>query len=147
LNRLLEGHGFILIGPGRWGSTNINLGVPVTYGDIYNARALVELAVAQQGITPEPSYGTHFFQDLVEARIYPLALYPDKPGDSLNGAFLAEAKNHLANLLRDAASYRECVKVIHVPSERQGRHLDILMDGEKALAYFPTKVATLDSSH
>lgn len=146
LNRLLEGRRFILMGPGRWGSTNINLGVPVTYGDIYNARALVELAVAQQGITPEPSYGTHFFQDLVEAQIYPLALYPDKAGDWLNRAFLTEANNGAADLLPEAAPYCDFIKLIHVPTERAGAHLELLMDGEKAVAYFvAAQVAALDA--
>ncbi|MBI4788603.1 MAG: PEP/pyruvate-binding domain-containing protein [Chloroflexi bacterium] len=136
LNKHLEGHSFILMGPGRWGSNNSDLGVPVSYGDIYNARLIVELAVTQQGITPEPSYGTHFFQDLVEAQIYPLALYPDKPADFLNAAFLQAANNYLANLLPEFAPYGHCVKVIHVPAECNGRHLDVVMDGEKALAYF-----------
>ena len=85
LNKLLEGRSFILIGPGRWGSINPLLGVPVTYADIFNARALVELAVGEQGAIPEPSYGTHFFQDLVEANIYPIAVVPDHPGDLFRG--------------------------------------------------------------
>jgi pyruvate phosphate dikinase-like enzyme len=136
LNKFLEGRNFILMGPGRWGTTNINLGIPVTYADIYNARALVELAVTRQGFTPEPSYGTHFFQDLVEAHIHPLALYPDEPGDFLNWAFLNEAKNLLTTLLAEAAGYSDCVKVIHAPTEREGRRMEILMDGERALAYF-----------
>lgn len=136
LNKALEGRPFILMGPGRWGSANIALGVPVTYADIYNARALVELAVRQQGITPEPSYGTHFFQDLVETQIYPLALYPDEPGEFLNWSFLKEARNSLATLLPQDAGYAECVKVIHVPAERAGQRAEIVMDGERALAYF-----------
>jgi Pyruvate phosphate dikinase, AMP/ATP-binding domain len=136
LNKALEGHNSILIGPGRWGSANLNLGVPVTYADIYNVGALVELAVEQQGIRPEPSYGTHFFQDLVEARIYPLAVYPDEPGEFLNRAFLRDAGNYLAGILPADASYGECVKVIHAPAERDGRRIEIVMDGERALAYF-----------
>jgi hypothetical protein len=135
LDKALEGHPFIMVGPGRWGSANPELGVPVTYADICNSHALVEIAVAQDGIVPEPSYGTHFFQDLVEAEIYPLAIYPKEPGDFLNQAFLDQAQNHLANLLPEAARYSDCVKVIHVPSERHGRHLEIVMDGERALAF------------
>ncbi len=137
LNKALEGRNFILMGPGRWGSSNIHLGVQVSYADIYNARALVELAIRQAEFTPEPSYGTHFFQDLVEAHIYPLAIYPEEPDDSLNQAFLAQAKNHLRELLPgDARSNSKYMKIIHVPSERQGQHLEIAMDGKKALAYF-----------
>ena len=92
LNKVLEGRNFILMGPGRWGTNNVDLGIPVTYADIYHARALVELALTRQGLTLEPSYGTHFFQDLVEAQIYPLALYPDERGDFLNWTFLKEAE-------------------------------------------------------
>jgi len=138
LNKALEGKAFILIGPGRWGSSNIELGVPVTYADIYNTRALVEVSIEKDGLTPDPSYGTHFFQDLVESNIYPLAIYPDEPGDFLNRDFLNNAGNCLTELLNDphAAEEEACVKVIHVPAERNGRTLDILMDGEKALAFF-----------
>jgi len=135
LNRSLEGHHFILIGPGRWGSQNVTLGVPISYADIYNTSALVELAIPRQGITPEPSYGTHFFQDLVESRIYPLAIYPQEPGDLLNQEFLDRAQNQLATLRPEDAGYAHIVKVIHIPSERPGRTLTITMDGERALAY------------
>ncbi len=135
LDKALEGRPFIMLGPGRWGSANPELGVPVTYADICNSHALVEIAVAQEGVVPEPSYGTHFFQDLVEAEIYPLAVYPEEPGDFLNQAFLDQAQNHLADLLPEAACYSDCVKVIHVPSERHGCHLEIVMDGERALAF------------
>jgi hypothetical protein len=135
LDKVLEGCPFIMIGPGRWGSANPDLGVPVTYADICNSHALVEIAVAQQGMAPEPSYGTHFFQDLVEAEIYPLAIYPEEPGDYLNQAFLDEAQNCLATLLPEAARYSNCIKVIHVTEEWNGRHLEILMDGERALAF------------
>jgi hypothetical protein len=150
LNRALEGKSFILIGPGRWGSSNIQLGVPVGYADIYNARALVELSVGPEGSGPEPSYGTHFFQDLVEARIYSLAVYPDDGRDFLNRAFLEKASNRLAALLPapqfstgvsketagpDADGYSGCVRVIHVPAECEGHRLHILMDGERALAF------------
>jgi hypothetical protein len=135
LNKALEGHGFILIGPGRWGSSNIELGVPVTYADIYNARALVEVAVGRGGAAPDPSYGTHFFQDLVESNIYPLAVQPDEEGEFLNWGFLENAKNALTTLAPEAADLLDCLKVIHVPVEREGHRLEILMDGERALAF------------
>ena len=135
LDKTLEGRTFIMLGPGRWGSANPDLGVPVTYADICNSRALVEIAEAQQGMTPEPSYGTHFFQDLVEAEIYPLAVYPEESSDFLARRFLDGAKNHLANLLPESARLDDCIKVIHVPEERDGARLEIVMDGERALAY------------
>jgi hypothetical protein len=78
----------------------------------------------------------------VEAEIYPLAIYPEEPGDFLNQDFLDSAQNHLAHLLPEAARYSDCVKVIHVPAEREGRHLELVMDGERALAFLSWPSAT-----
>lgn len=137
LNKRLEGERFILMGPGRWGSSNIDLGVKVTYADIYNTRVLVEIAMGQDGEAPEVSYGTHFFQDLVESAIFPLPLYPNNQGVLYNRAFLDGVPNFLAELLPDASAYAEYVKVIDVAAASGGRFLEIVMDGEheQALAY------------
>jgi len=136
LNQRLEGETFILMGPGRWGSANSDLGLKVGYADINNTRVLAEIALPRGEGIPDVSYGTHFFQDLVEAQIYPLALYPDERGDFLNWTFLKAARNLLATLLAEAADYSEYIKVILVPAEREGHQMEILMDGERALAYF-----------
>lgn len=135
LNKTLTGRNFVLIGPGRWGSSNILLGVPVTYADIYNARALVELADGRGELAPEPSYGTHFFQDLVEAQIYSLAIHADAHGDFLNRDFLQHARNALTTVLPDAGEHAECIKVIHLPTERPEHRLKLWMNGERALAF------------
>jgi len=66
LNQCLEKKSYICIGPGRWGSVNPDLGIFVSYADIHNAGALVELSGKDVGLAPEPSLGTHFFQDLME---------------------------------------------------------------------------------
>jgi hypothetical protein len=135
LNKTLESQSFILIGPGRWGSIDPLLGVPVTYADIFNTRMLVELAVEQQGAVPEPSYGTHFFQDLVEAEIYPVALYPDQPGDLFRREWLSRAKNWLDDVLPGTPGPKGCVKLVNIPGEFGGRKMDIFMDGETAVAF------------
>ena len=146
LNRTLEGHHFILIGPGRWGTANVELGVPVGYADIYNARMLVELAIEREGITPEPSYGTHFFQDLVEAHIYPLAVHPEEEGEFLNRDFLARAQNQLAALLPEDAGFADWVKVIHVPHEYTDSTVEVAMDGQQAVAYFSGRGARVEAA-
>ena len=135
LNKLLEGRAFILIGPGRWGSTDCMQGVPITYADIFNTRALIELASKKGGYSSEPSYGTHFFQDLVEAQIYPLAIQPEEPGDLLNFDFLKQAADHTPEFIPEPSAASRCIKIIHVPSERPGCHLDIAMDGQRGLGY------------
>lgn len=136
LNKALEDRDFILIGPGRWGSSNRLLGVPISYADIYNARALIELTIGPEGNAPDPSYGTHFFQDLVEARIYSLAVHPVEAGDYWNASFFESSGNALKTLLPEADNVDGCVRVIHAPSERHGQRVALLMDGEKALAFF-----------
>lgn len=61
------GEGYILIGPGRWGSSDNALGIPVRWADISNARLIVETALSNYRI--EPSQGTHFFQNLTSAGV------------------------------------------------------------------------------
>ncbi len=139
LNRMLEKHSFILVGPGRWGSSDYQLGVPVAYADIFNSRALVEIALPERGYASEPSYGTHFFQDLIESQIYPIALFPDNGNDWLNWEFLKGATNRLMEFIPHAPSYlQECVRVIHVPAERPGQVLEIVLDGQKGVGFFTT---------
>jgi hypothetical protein len=135
LNKVLENQTFILIGPGRWGSVDSLMGVPVTYGDIFNTRVLVELAVERQGAVPEPSYGTHFFQDLVEAQIYPVGLYPGQPGELFRGDWLLGARKWMEDLAPGLQAPGDCVRLVNIPGEFNGRKLDIVMDGETAVAY------------
>lgn len=59
---MASGEGYILIGPGRWGSSDDALGIPVRWADISGARLIVESALSNYRV--EPSQGTHFFQNL-----------------------------------------------------------------------------------
>jgi hypothetical protein len=86
----LEGAPFILAGPGRWGTNNPELGIPVTYGEIAGSAVLVEIAAGRS--TPELSYGTHFFGDLVAQDTYYMPVFPDM-GDRFNEAWLEAQPN------------------------------------------------------
>jgi hypothetical protein len=140
LNKRLEGEKFVLMGPGRWGSSNINLGVKVSYADIYNTSMLIEIAVTRNGITPELSYGTHFFQDLVESDIYALALFPENPDTMFNYQFFNQAPNKLGQLLPQDNLYAKYVRVIDVTELMADKLLRIVMSAEqsKALGYLHT---------
>jgi hypothetical protein len=137
LNKRLEGERFILMGPGRWGTNNVELGLKVTYAEIYNARALIEIAQTGTEGAPEVSYGTHFFQDLVESHIYPLPLYLSDPNTVFNHRFFDEVSNALTELLPNSVEYARYVKVIDVPAVTGGRYLNLVMDSieDQALAY------------
>lgn len=138
LNGLLPRRSFVLMGPGRWGSRgDIRLGVKVQYADINNAAMLIEVARKVAGYVPDLSFGTHFFQDLVEARIRYLALYPDEPGNIFAERFFRDSPNALADLVPEYEHLTHVVRVIDVPAFAGGLELCIVMDGdgERALGF------------
>jgi hypothetical protein len=134
LNSALAGETFICIGPGRWGTRNSDLGVFIGYSDIYNTRALVELAGRGIGVLPEPSFGTHFFQDLVEANIYPLAVFLDDPGVVFNRDFFYKTRNQLSKVFKVDKTLTECLRLIKVEQFRKGHLLNLVMDDEQGRA-------------
>ena len=131
LNRLLPTKRFILLGPGRWGSRgDVKLGVSVTYADISNTAMLIEVAKRKGDYVPDLSFGTHFFQDLVESRIRYLPLYPDEEGAVLNERFLLGATNLLSSMLPDFAHLADVIHVVDVPAAADGRLLRVLLNAD-----------------
>jgi hypothetical protein len=143
LNAELSGTCFLCVGPGRWGTNNPDLGLNVGYSDIYNTRALVELTGPGIGTAPDPSFGTHFFQDLVEANIFPLAIYLGDEDVAFNRDFFYNSPNSLPDNLSPGKlppgtpqdeALRDCLRLIEVASYRPGYHLDLIMDDEQGRA-------------
>jgi len=148
LNKLLPKRKFVLMGPGRWGSRgDIKLGVNVTYSDINNTAMLIEIARRKGNYVPDLSFGTHFFQDLVESSIRYIPLYPDDENIVFNEAFLTKAENIFCQLLPQYAQIEEVVRVIDVEKESNGKRLRILMnaDLEEALAYLSSETEVYSS--
>ena len=132
LNQILPKRHFILMGPGRWGSRgDIKLGVSVTYSDISNTAMLIEIARKQNGYVPDLSFGTHFFQDLVEASIGYLPLYPDDNGVVFNEQFLTTSPNCLSTILPEFTSLENVIRVIDIPAVMDGKSLQVIMNAEK----------------
>ncbi len=69
-----SGRPYLLVGPGRWGSQDPWLGVPVRWGQIAGARTIVEMGLENYHV--EPSQGTHFFQNLTSLRVGYLTINP-----------------------------------------------------------------------
>lgn len=131
LNQLLPKRQFILMGPGRWGSRgDVKLGVQVTYSDINNTAVLIEIARTKGDYTPDLSFGTHFFQDLVEASIRYLPLYPDEDDVLFNERFLTRSGNILADLAPEYAALAGAIRVIDVPKAADGQVLRVLMNAD-----------------
>jgi hypothetical protein len=113
------------------------MGIHVGYADINHTAMLIEIARPIGGFVPEVSFGSHFFQDLVESRIPYLALYPEEEGCVFNDEVLHGSRNELAEILPDAACYEDVVRVIDIAEVSGGLLLNVDMDGEaqEALAY------------
>lgn len=65
MNEELSEKGYILIGPGRWGTTDPWMGIPVNWGDIAGAEVIIETPTKGRSI--EPSQGSHFFHDMISS--------------------------------------------------------------------------------
>lgn len=138
LNESLPKRKFILIGPGRWGSRgDIKLGVRVTYSDISCTAALIEVAWKKASYVPILSFGTHFFQDLVEADIMYIPIYPDQSGVTFRESFFRCSENMLGKILPEYSYLSDVVKVIDVPASNYGKKLAIRLnsDLEQAVAF------------
>ncbi len=138
LNRKLPERRFALMGPGRWGSRgDIRLGVPVSYADICYTALLIEIARQKGNYVPDVSFGTHFFNDLVEAGIGYLPLYPDDRDIVWNDDLLGGSENALATIAPEFEDLAETLRVIHVPAVTDGLLAHVIMDGEtdRALGY------------
>jgi hypothetical protein len=149
LNKILPKRQFLLIGPGRWGSRgDIKLGVNVTYSDINNTAVLIEVARKKGNYLPDLSFGTHFFQDLVEAEIRYLPLYPDDPGIVFKESFFRDSPNILPQLLPEFAELAATVRVIDIGEATDGMVMHVLMnaDLEQAVAFLAPREETAEEA-
>jgi hypothetical protein len=110
-----EGKGYVLIGPGRWGSTDPWLGIPVKWPQISAARIIIESGLKNYRI--DPSQGTHFFQNLTSFRVGYFTLNP-----YINeGYYDVDFLNKLEVIYED--SYIRHVRFVNP--------LEIMIDGKK----------------
>jgi len=104
----------MLLGPGRWGTTTPSLGVPVTFSEINNIKVLGEVAFSSGNLMPELSFGTHFFQDLVETGIFYLAIFPEKEDVRFDEARILALDDRFVELMPDHGKFQGVVRVFDV---------------------------------
>ena len=114
----------MLLGPGRWGTTTPSLGVPVRFSEINNMSFLGEIAYTDGNLMPELSFGTHFFQDLVETNIFYLAIFPEYPEVIFHQSILDQFENVRESLVPESSIFEDVVKVYDMGE----RNLRIMAD-------------------
>ena len=117
LNKLIERREDMptaVFGPGRWGTTTPAMGVPVTFSEISKIAVIAEIAYRDGSLIPDLSFGTHFFQDLVETDIFYMAIYPEKENVFFNLSWLESLPNRLLDLLPQEGRYAQVVRVYDV---------------------------------
>ncbi len=114
LNAMLRGRNAALLGPGRWGTTTPSLGVPVNFMEISNFISISEVAYNEKGLRPELSYGSHFFQDLVEAGTLYTAIYRGDSGVHFDEALLGSMPSIYTELTGDESDMKNVIGVYDV---------------------------------
>lgn len=110
-----EGKTIMLAGPGRWGTSTPALGVPVSFAEIDTVAVLCEIAVMLEGLIPDVSLGTHFFNDLVEMDVLYTAVFPERAGGVCDSSWLDTAPSRLLELLPEEKQWDAAVRVIDAP--------------------------------
>ncbi len=111
VNAALKERHTMLVGPGRWGTTTPSLGVPVHFSELSHMSVICEVASEASGFMPELSYGSHFFQDIVESGIFYAALFDGRDEVTYRPQIVLERENLLTSLLPGSDKFTD---VIHI---------------------------------
>ena len=113
VNGKMRGRGktMLLMAPGRIGTSSPELGVPTAFYDISEFSAICEIANSEAGYNPELSYGSHFFQDLVESGILYNAIFENEKTIAFHPEKLAGCPSVFEELVEDGAGLEEIVQV------------------------------------
>lgn len=109
--RALDGR-ILLLGPGRWGTSSPELGIPASFSEISRASAICEIAAMRKGLVPEVSMGAHILNELVATDMLYFAIFPGRDGHFVNGEKLAKVPNQLSKLAPEAKSWDGMIKVL-----------------------------------
>jgi len=123
---LAEGRNYILVGPGRWGSSDPWLGIPVRWSQISAARIIIESGLENYRI--DPSQGTHFFQNLTSFGVGYFTINPYINEGSFDLKFLADKEVHYEDKFVRHIRFQEDMEVIIDAQKNKGM---ILKPGRK----------------
>lgn len=108
---LMDGS-LMFLGPGRWGTSDPFLGIPVAFVEVNRAAVLCEIVQMHENLVPDVSLGTHFLNELVETDMLYLALFPDRGNNYLRTDLFENSPNRLLQLVPKAGRWVDAVKVV-----------------------------------
>ncbi len=114
----------LLIGPGRWGTSSPSLGIPVRAGRIAQATAVCEIVAMHEGLIPDVSLGTHFFNDLVEHDLLYMACFPGKTGNVIDSEWLLSQPSQTSNSMLKTSYLIDVVRWIDTSDTGLVLHAD-----------------------
>jgi hypothetical protein len=117
----------MLLGPGRWGTSSPELGVPVNFAEINRVAVLCEIVTMRENLVPDVSLGTHFLNELVEMNMLYMALFPEQRQNYLDERFFLDAPNRLLEFVPSATAWTDALRVVEVA--------DLAADGRAALLW------------
>lgn len=126
INRYYQeaGKTILLLSPGRIGTSSPELGVPLNFSDISNFKVLCEYADRAVGLVPELSYGSHIFQDIVEAEMFYVAIM-DSEGDKSEHfrPELLSGRSSVLSKITEASPEEEAIVKVYEFSGRERLHM------------------------
>ena len=124
----------MLIVPGRIGTSSPELGIPVVFAEISQFRAILEESYSKVGYVPELSFGSHMFQDLVEADIYYGAIFENDKRLAFNKDLIKDMPNKLRDINPELDDeLYEMIHVINFDDENLEFYHDMRKDESKCI--------------
>lgn len=99
VNKRLKDKKALLAGPGRWGTSTPLFGVPVHFTELCNMAVICEYEFPEAGVSPDLSFGSHFFQNLVESGIFYSAVFARDPELIFQPHLMLKKENQLGELI------------------------------------------------
>jgi hypothetical protein len=121
----------MLLGPGRWGTNDPFLGIPVTFAEINRTSVLCEIVAMHEHLVPDVSLGTHFLNELVEADMLYLALFPQRGGNRLRTEWFENSPNRLLDLAPNASKWADVLRVIETSHAADQHDVFLVADAFK----------------
>lgn len=126
----------LLLGPGRWGSRIPSLGVPVAFAEFNQISILGEIGYHNTGFLPDVSFGTHFFQDMIESEIFYLALFPEKKETIYQLDLLQNFTANSYEMIPEKSNLRNVVKVYNTLPGKPELHLISDITKQEIICFF-----------